>query len=542
MNFVENTDRGPIPNLEFYNFVSSPEIRFGSRFLGEVSRTTLAVGVVPQSSIDSDDSIIFANDVSGDVIFANDKNWTINSTTGIDFLQVAVHEIGHALGLVHEESDVAIMNPMYKPGEYSGLGTSFLHEDDIEGIQYLYGSGTGSVIPLTNYAPQALSFELNKTTYQPNESLFLKQGWIRDSNGVRNLSNVDVWTKNPDGRWIEQDDITEFTAWEEDSRWAKFDYQLDNLVGFAAGEHTFWLKAYDLNGGASAAEQTTFTVNNAAPTELNFQFNRANKIYNPGETLKITEGWVKDLNGSSDLVSVDFWLKQNTNSWKDIKDATDIRSWSGGVEWGRIANYQLDLTGYAPGSYGLWGRAYDQSGAKSDQKINNFTVKNSAPIELQFQLNRSSSVYNAGETLSLKEAWVKDLNGAADLASVDFWLQRDGDNWQDIGDVTNFTQWSEGVEWGRFNYQLNLSNYTSGNYTLWAGAYDRSGAISNTKTTRFEISGSNSSFVGSVEAFTGISDSVYYLGDETTAYYNQNGNQDYAVIEMFSKTNDLIVL
>ena len=49
-------------------------------------------------------------------------------------LQVAVHEIGHALGLKHSSVQGAIMGPVYKTGTTVELGN-----DDIQGVQSLYG-------------------------------------------------------------------------------------------------------------------------------------------------------------------------------------------------------------------------------------------------------------------------------------------------------------------------------------------------------------------------------------------------------------------
>jgi len=54
---------------------------------------------------------------------------------GINLLQVAVHEFGHALGLRHSRVRSAVMYPYYH-----GYDRDFqLDQDDINGIRFLYG-------------------------------------------------------------------------------------------------------------------------------------------------------------------------------------------------------------------------------------------------------------------------------------------------------------------------------------------------------------------------------------------------------------------
>ncbi|KAE8746417.1 matrix metalloproteinase [Frankliniella occidentalis] len=71
----------------------------------------------------------------GDAHFDDSERWTINSFSGTNLKQVAAHEFGHSLGLSHSDVRAALMAPFYR-----GYDPSLsLDEDDIEGIQALYG-------------------------------------------------------------------------------------------------------------------------------------------------------------------------------------------------------------------------------------------------------------------------------------------------------------------------------------------------------------------------------------------------------------------
>ncbi|XP_076889773.1 metalloendoproteinase 5-MMP-like [Bidens hawaiensis] len=71
-----------------------------------------------------------------------DETWIINdvfgsgSSTAMDLESVAVHEIGHLLGLAHSSVEEAIMFPTIASGERKVE----LVRDDVEGIQELYGT------------------------------------------------------------------------------------------------------------------------------------------------------------------------------------------------------------------------------------------------------------------------------------------------------------------------------------------------------------------------------------------------------------------
>lgn len=64
-----------------------------------------------------------------------------------DLVQVAAHEIGHALGLWHSRDPRALMHP-----NATYTGQRDVSQDDVWGIQRLYGTGT-SFTPVPSDCP-----------------------------------------------------------------------------------------------------------------------------------------------------------------------------------------------------------------------------------------------------------------------------------------------------------------------------------------------------------------------------------------------------
>jgi len=79
--------------------------------------------------------------------FDDDERWVNSETQDIDLLTVAAHEIGHSLGLGHSNDPGALMFPSYNGPR------RFLGEDDIAGVQSLYGVASAPE-PAPNVPPQ----------------------------------------------------------------------------------------------------------------------------------------------------------------------------------------------------------------------------------------------------------------------------------------------------------------------------------------------------------------------------------------------------
>jgi hypothetical protein len=81
---------------------------------------------------------------AGQIHFDDAENWTAD-LSGISLLSVAIHEIGHALGLEHSSVSTAIMYRYYNGG-------TTLTQDDINGIQALYyPPSSGTSFNFSNY-------------------------------------------------------------------------------------------------------------------------------------------------------------------------------------------------------------------------------------------------------------------------------------------------------------------------------------------------------------------------------------------------------
>jgi len=81
--------------------------------------------------------------------FDEDERWVNSNSQNVDLLTVAIHEIGHTLGLGHSDDPNAIMFASYS-GPSRTLGT-----DDIAGIQALYGIRDEAAPPAMPDAPTA---------------------------------------------------------------------------------------------------------------------------------------------------------------------------------------------------------------------------------------------------------------------------------------------------------------------------------------------------------------------------------------------------
>ncbi len=88
--------------------------------------------------------------IAGDMHLNNDERWQIGAD--IDLYSVALHEAGHALGLVHVDDPNQVMYPYYRMR--TGLGTG-----DIAVVQSYYGAAAGATPSQPAPAPLTLTVQ-----------------------------------------------------------------------------------------------------------------------------------------------------------------------------------------------------------------------------------------------------------------------------------------------------------------------------------------------------------------------------------------------
>jgi len=107
-----------------------------------------------------------AEPIAGDMHLNDDERWQVGADT--DLFSVALHEAGHALGLVHVDDPTQVMYPYYQMRKTLGSG-------DISIVQSFYGAAAGSTpsqpaqpapapLTLTVQSPGATSTSTASTT------------------------------------------------------------------------------------------------------------------------------------------------------------------------------------------------------------------------------------------------------------------------------------------------------------------------------------------------------------------------------------------
>ncbi|MGK7879573.1 MAG: Calx-beta domain-containing protein [Crocosphaera sp.] len=138
------------------------------------------------------------------------------------------------------------------------------------------------------------------------------------------------------------------------------------------------------------------------------------------------------------------------------------------------------------------------------------TPENTPPEKLQFNVSIE------GNTVKLTNAWIYDEDGYQDLTHVDLWVRKEGEDWEDIADITNFKPWQPNNNWASIDHEINFSDYESGSYEIWARGYDKEGLESNAVSKDFDfLTSGNDNIVPSDTGIYFAIDAQVYTSNDT---------------------------
>jgi hypothetical protein len=159
IQLTEVADSGGPTNDPWIYVGNHPEIRIGHVPMdgtGDGNLDELAHAYLPNFL-----TFFARGAVAGDMYFDDGDTWGNGATSGVDMIETAAHELGHALGMAHANGDTRDLDgdgdadcPPPTPALmdacaanlFSGPGTSFLFQDDVNGIRSIYGTGLGYVL------------------------------------------------------------------------------------------------------------------------------------------------------------------------------------------------------------------------------------------------------------------------------------------------------------------------------------------------------------------------------------------------------------
>lgn len=334
--------------------------------------------------------------------------------------------------------------------------------------------------PPPNSPPEQLQFNL-LPSYTIGQPVSINDAKVYDQDGENDLTKIELKLSN-NGVTIETRNVDIVDDSKGGDGWGTFSYSWSNLV---AGNYLLEAKAFDKFNGVSSQISKSFyiisqppvSISNSPPEQL--QLNLL-PTYNFGETITFDNAKVYDKNGDTDLDKVTLqWFKDN-NFWRN--DTVGIGNGGIADNWG---SFNISFAGLDLGNYQIKAKAYDKSGAVSNEDTADFKVLprlNQAPEDLRFSI---LPLYTNKEIISFSGARVFDADGTNDLEKIDFHLKRSDGMFFDIPDVTQFTTDSKGR--ARFDYNYDLTGLAPGQYQLWGIAKDKKGNFSNAAFENFAL-------------------------------------------------------
>ncbi|PNI44667.1 MMP8 isoform 1 [Pan troglodytes] len=171
--------------------------------------------------------------IGGDAHFDAEETWTDTSANYNLFL-VAAHEFGHSLGLAHSSDPGALMYPNYAFRETSNYS---LPQDDIDGIQAIYGLSSNPIQPTGPSTPKPCdpSLTFDAITTLRGEILFFKDRYF--------------WRRHPQLQRVEMNFISLFWPSLPTGIQAAYEDFDRDLIFLFKGNQYWALSGYDILQG-----------------------------------------------------------------------------------------------------------------------------------------------------------------------------------------------------------------------------------------------------------------------------------------------------
>lgn len=262
----------------------------------------------------------------------------------------------------------------------------------------------------SNSAPERLQFSLESNQYEANETLTIKNAWVYDKDGGKDMAAIDFELIDAIGNAIDLEDATQFNLASWSHQWANFDYSFDlGQLALNPGIYTLRGTAYDLAGAQGASFDRKFQLKLPTNTALAWVQDTAHRgndiaIDNAGNLYVTGTAFNWIINDPNTFTGDDIWIaKYDRNGnllWQEEWGTSNTDS-AEGITVDSAGNVYLtgstagDLNGTNAGGDDAWLAKYDTHGNRLWMEQ---LGSNGKDLSVDVTLDEAGNLYIAGDT------------------------------------------------------------------------------------------------------------------------------------------------